>query len=387
MTEQKVRKHRAGAILPNALNPVRQLRVMGRFVRRRVKKPGTPPGTLVHTGPKRVEKVRLTVLEYEAGRFTEHELPDLDAAFPLGPTPAVTWLNVDGLHEVEIVRDLGQRLGIHPLVLEDILSVGQRAKVEEHEGFLYVVLPMMALEGEDVLEGPGAIIQEEQLSVLLGPHWVVTFQEHRGDVFDPVRERLRVDGSKARGGGADFLAYTLVDAVVDRYFSLLESVGQATERLELEVVESAGPRTMTRLHDLRREMLVLRRGVWPVRELVSGLARSESPLVSSNTKLFLRDVYDHTVQVLDTVEALRDVVNGLSDLYLSQLSVRANEIMKVLTIMASIFIPLTFLVGIYGMNFDYMPELRVRWAYPTLLVAMAGLGLGMLWYFRRKRWI
>ena len=377
----------AGALLHNALGPVRQLRVMGRFVRRRVKKPGTAPGTLVHTGPKHAEEVRITLFRYDESGCDERELPSLEAAWPFPPAPAVTWVNVDGLHDVEVIRDAGQRLGIHPLVLEDIVNVGQRAKMEEHEGFLYLVLPMLTLEGEDVIEGPGALIQDEQVSLVLGAGWVLTFQERKGDAFDPVRDRVRVERTRIRASGADYLCYALVDAVVDRYFALLESVGHATERLELEVMEAPTHATMSRLHDLKRELLVLRRAVWPVREMVAAMGRSDSPLITANTKIFLRDVYDHAVQVIDAVESLRDVVNSLSDLYISHLSMRTNEIMKVLTIMATIFIPLTFVVGVYGMNFDYMPELRVWWAYPAVMGLMAAVALGMLWFFRRKDWI
>lgn len=368
------------SILPGALNPVHQIRVMGRFVRRRVKKPGTAPGTLVHTGPRRIEQVRLSVMEYDEQDFRERELTDLDAEWPVGTPPGLDWLNMDGLHEVELIRNVGERLGIHGLVLEDIVSLGQRAKAEEHQGYLFIVMPMLALAG------PEEMVQEEQVSMVLGPQWLLTFQERAGDAFDPVRERIRTSGTRMRTSGADYLAYALVDAVVDRYFSILEQIGQATEQVELEVMADPDPATMHRLHALKREIMILRRAVWPVRDMVNALLRTDSPLVAQTTKVYLKDVYDHVVQVIDTVESLRDVVNGLVDLYLSQVSYRTNEVMKVLTIMASIFIPLTFLAGVYGMNFAHMPELAMPWAYPAVLGVMAAVALTMMVYFKRKRW-
>jgi magnesium transporter len=290
-------------------------------------------------------------------------------------------MNVDGLHEVELIRELGDRLSIHPLVLEDIVSTGQRPKVEEHESYLYVVLPMLSIDPKT-----GAV-HDEQVSVVLGASWVLTFQERVGDVFDPVRERIRSPAGRIRAHGADYLAYALVDAVVDHYFAVLEAIGDTAERLEIEVMDEPGPDAMHRLHALKREMLMVRRAVWPVREMVNGLIRTESPLVTDATKVFLRDVYDHAVRIIDTVEVLRDVTSGMIDLYLSNVSYRTNEVMKTLTVIASIFIPLTFIAGLYGMNFAFMPELEVRWGYPALLGVMAVVAFGMVWHFKRRGWL
>jgi magnesium transporter len=300
---------------------------------------------------------------------------------PFAGEPVVSWINVEGLHDVDLIREIGERLHVHPLVLEDVVSPGQRPKLEEHEGYMYIVIPMLEIDPAS------ATVQDEQLSLILGHDHVVMFQERPGDDFDPVRERIRAAGSRIRSRGADYLAYALLDAVVDHYFTVLESIGDAAEGMELEVLEDNSPRTMHRLHALKREMLMVRRAVWPVREMLNALIRTESPLIGDATKVYLRDVYDHAVRIIDTVEVLRDVVSGLIDLYLSSISHRTSEVMKSLTVMASIFIPLTFIVGLYGMNFAFMPELRIPWAYPVLLVVMLTIAIGMLWHFRRRNWI
>lgn len=368
-------------ILPDPLNPVRTLRVMGRLVRRVTKKPGTAPGTLIHTGVKRVEKIRITVIDYDGESFQEREVESAGECLPFRDSSTVTWINVDGLHEPEVVAQFGEIFGLHPLVMEDILSVGQRPKVEEYEGHLFVEMNMLQVQPESRL------VHEEQLSLAVGQNWILTFQETTGDVLDPVRERLRIGKGKIRNRGADYLAYALIDAVVDSYFAVLEAVGDQVEELEEEAIEQPAPRTMRQIHDLRREMIIIRKSVWPVRDLMASMLRMETPLIHDDTRVFLRDVYDHAVQVIDTVENLRDVVGGLMDLYLSTVSNRTNEVMKVLTIMATIFIPLTFIVGVYGMNFEYMPELHMAWAYPAVWLVMLVVAGGLLVFFRRKGWL
>lgn len=355
--------------------------VLGRFVRRHTKRPGTAPGTLIHTGPQKMETVRISFLDYDEQALNEREVPGVGEVLPFRDSPTVSWVNIDGLHDVGLVQQVGDHFGIHPLVLEDVLSMGQRPKVEEYDDFVYVVLPMLSWNPA------GGHVEEEQLSLILGRHWVFTFQERVGDHFDPVRDRLRQAKGRIRTRGADYLAYALIDAVVDHYFQVLEGVGAATEELELEVLENPTRETMERLHHLKREMVVMRRAVWPLRDMANGLVRSDSPLIQQPTRVFLRDVYDHAIQIMDTVESLRDVVSGILDLYLSNLSNRTNEVMKVLTIMATIFIPLTFVVGVYGMNFEYMPELAVPWAYGAVWGVMIAIGLTMIVYFRRKGWL
>ncbi len=368
-------------IVDPVLHSVHHLRVLGRFVRRHSKRPGSAPGTLVHTGVKKVEEVRVTFLDYDEQGINERVDVAVADVLPFRDSPTVSWVNVDGLHDVDLVQHIGDHFGIHPLVLEDVLSVGQRPKAEEYDAFVYVVLPMLSWNAE------GRHIEEEQVSLILGPSWVFTFQERAGDQFEPVRERLRQAKGRIRSRGADYLAYALIDAIVDHYFQVLEAIGSATEELELEVLEDPSPATMQRLHHLKREMVVMRRAVWPLRDMVNGLVRTDSALVQQPTRVFLRDVYDHAIQIIDSVESLRDVISGILDLYLSNLSNRTNEVMKVLTIMATIFIPLTFVAGVYGMNFEHMPELGVPWAYAAVWGVMIAMALAMVAFFRRKGWL
>jgi len=367
-------------LLPDALNPLRQLRIMGRLVRRMVKKPGSPPGTLIHTGPRYLEHTRITVIDYDAEGLREWEVTDPPECASLRDSPSVTWINVDGLHDPAVIEGLGEIFGLHPLVQEDILSVGQRPKVEEYEGYIFLEMNMLHPDGGRLM------VQEEQLSIAVGPSWVLTFQERAGDVLGPVRERLRAGKGRIRTRGPDYLAYALTDAVVDSYFHLLEKVGDQIEALEEEAMDRPSNATMLRIHDLRREMIVVRKSIWPVRDLMAALVRLDTPLVAEGTRVYLRDVYDHAVQLIDTVENLRDLVASLMDIYLSTVSNRTNEVMKVLTVIATIFIPLTFVAGVYGMNFEYMPELAVPWAYPAVWGVMLAVAGGMLLFFRRRGW-
>ena len=368
-------------LIPKAINPLHQMKVMGRLVRRSVKKPGTPPGTLVHTGEKKVERVRISFIDYDASGIVEKEVPTVEECLDFKDSASVSWVNMDGLHEVEHIRKLGDHFGWHPLMLEDIVSVGQRAKLEEYDDHVFLVLPMLGWR-EDTQQ-----VEVEQLSLVLGERYVFTFQERVGDVFEGVRERIRNGRGRIRSRGADYLTYALADAVVDHYFQVLERIGDVVELLESEVLAEPRHETMLRLHSLKRELLSVRRAVWPIRETLSSLVRSDDVVFTEETLVFMRDVHDHAAQVAETVEVLRDVVSSAMDLYLSNVGFRTNEVMKVLTIMASIFIPLTFFAGLYGMNFEYMPELHMRFAYPTLLVAMAGIAAGMVVYFRKKGWM
>jgi len=368
-------------IIPKVINPLHQLRVMGRLVRRVVKKPGAPPGTLIHTGDKKVEQVRVRFLDYDAEQLNEAELADIGGCLPFKDSPTMSWVNVDGLHDVDLIRQLGDHFGWHPLVLEDIVSVGQRSKLEEYDGHVFVVLPMLSWD-EDLQQ-----VVQEQLGLILGERYVFTFQERVGDVFEGVRERLRNARGRIRNRGSDYLAYALMDAVVDHYFHVVERIGDVAEDLEGQVLTDPRQQTMHQLHVLKRELLTVRRSVWPLREMLASLVRADDEVFQDETLVFMRDVHDHAVQVAETVDALRDVVSGAVELYMSTVGYRANEVMKMLTIMASIFIPLTFFAGLYGMNFEYMPELHWRWAYPTLLVALAAMAGGMVAFFKRKGWL
>ena len=270
---------------------------------------------------------------------------------------------------------------MHPLVLEDIANTGQRPKMEDFDDYLFVVLRMLRLDEKD------DETKTEQISIILGPDFVISFQERQGDVFDIIRERLRSKKGKIRKMGADYLAYSLIDAIIDNYFVILEKRGEIIEDMEDKIITNPRSETLQALHDLKREMIFLRKSVWPLREVINRLERSESPLINKSTFVYLRDVYDHTIQVMDSVDTFRDMLSGMLDIYLSSVSNRMNEVMKVLTIIATIFIPLTLVVGIYGMNFKYMPELDLPWGYPMVYVVMLVISGIMLVYFRRKRWL
>jgi magnesium transporter len=351
------------------------------FRKRISTKPGLAPGTLVHVGEKKVERVRIRLIDYDEERLEERELESVDECFPYADKPTVTWTNIDGLHEVDVIENIGKNFGLHPLVLEDIVHTEQRPKMEEYDGYIFLITKMLSYdEVEDEL-------RTEQFSLILGPNYIITFQERVGDVFEMVRERLRKGKGRIRKQPPDYLAYALIDAVVDHYFLVLEKIAEKVESLEEELVTNPTPETLQTIHHLKRELIFLRKSVWPMRELIGGLERGESNLVGEKTTVFLRDVYDHTIQVIDTVETLRDMVSGMLDVYLSSLSNKMNEVMKVLTIIATIFIPMTFIAGIYGMNFEFMPELKWHWGYPIVWAIIIAIAVIMLSYFRRKKWL
>ena len=353
-----------------------------KFIKKMSKKAGLTPGTLVHIGKKKVEKARIRIIDYDESQLNEKEAKKIEECFPFKEKPTVTWINIDGLHEVGIIEKIGKHFDVHPLVLEDIVNTGQRPKMEDFDSYIFMVLKMLYWDEEK-----NEVIAE-QLSLILGSNFVISFQERVGDVFESVRERIRSAKGRVRRMGADYLAYALADAVVDRYFIILEKLGEKIESMEEELVHNPTPETLQTIHTLKREMIFLRKSVWPLRELISGLERGESDLIREATHIFLRDVYDHTIQVIETIETFRDMVSGMLDIYLSSVSNRMNAVMKVLTIIATIFIPLTFIAGIYGMNFEYMPELKWHWVYPEAFWAIIAVIAGvMLFYFKRKRWL
>ncbi|MFO7637937.1 MAG: magnesium/cobalt transporter CorA [bacterium] len=352
---------------------------MNLFGRRR-SKVGLPPGTPVYLGPERTDPCRITVIDYNNEKLEERHLAAVEDAFSYRDTPTLTWLNVDGVHDVERIEKLAASFNIHPLVIEDIVHTSQRPKVEDFGDYAYLVVRMLSRDDA------GRLVSE-QVSFVLSAHWVISFQEQAGDVFEPIRARLRTGKGRIRGAGADYLLYSLLDAVVDNYFVVFELYGEQVEEIEQRLAADPSRELLSDIHALKRELTAVRRSVWPLREAVSALLRAESALVSPLTVTYLRDVYDHTVQVIETVESHRETVSGLLDLYLSSISNRMNEVMKVLTIIATIFIPLTFIAGIYGMNFGFMPELRWRWGYFIVLGVMAAVALGMVHYFHRRRWL
>jgi magnesium transporter len=354
---------------------------MAKLFKQRSKKAGFPPGTLIHIGAQKTGEPKITIIDYDETHFQERETKAIEECFLFKDKSTVTWINIDGLHRIDILEKLGECYGLHPLILEDILNTDQRPKVDDHGDYLYIVLKMLHDKGK------GGQIEAEQISLIVGPNFVFSFQESEGDVFDPIRERLRNGKGRIRKMGADYLAYTLLDAVVDYYFVILEKLGERIEFLEEGLVTDPQTQTLREIQTLKREMLFLRKALWPLREVVGALERGESPLFQKTTEVYLKDVYDHTIQVIDTIETFRDMLSGMLDIYLSSISNRLNAVMKVLTIIATVFMPLTFLAGVYGMNFKHMPELEWRWGYPLLWAVMIGIGGFMLLYFKKKKWL
>ncbi len=344
---------------------------------------GLPPGSLVHIGKRRVENTRITIMDYDEGQFQEKEAQTIEECFPFKDKPTVTWVNIDGIHDMDIIEKIGKHFGIHPLVMEDIVNTGQRPKVEDFESYLFFVVKMLTCDANEKERS----INSEQVSILVGPHFVISFQERLGDVFETIRDRIRNDKGRIRKEGSDYLAYALMDALVDGYFIVLENLGDRIEELEDTVIENPSSEALQEINGMKREMITLRRSVWPLREVIGALERGGSTLIKPTTMTYLRDLYDHTLQVADTIETYRDMVAGTRDTYLSSLSNRMNEVMKVLTIIATIFIPMTFIAGIYGMNFKFMPELGWRWSYFVVWGVMIGVAGVMIAYFKRKDWI
>jgi magnesium transporter len=347
----------------------------------RGQKAGMGPGSMVYIGEAGRAPVRLELIEYDGARFEERTLGSLDDW--AGPQPdAVAWLNVTGVHDARVLEAFGSRFGIHPLTLEDLANTLQRPKVEVYDGYLFVVLKMMSWD-------PSARLVAEQVGLVVRPGLVISFLEEQvaGDVFDGVRAALRSDRGRGRRAGADYLTYLLVDAVVDHYFVVLEQLGAEIDRVEDLILSAESDGGVGELQRVKRELLLVHNSVWPVREAVSRLERGDSTLVTEETQVYLRDVYDHSVQVMETVETFRDMASGLMDIHLANVSNRLNSVMKVLTVISTIFIPLTFITSLYGMNFDYMPELRSVYGYPVVVASMAGLALAMVAAFRWRRWL
>lgn len=353
---------------------------------KRYHKPGTAPGTLrpVETPPS-ATPVRITVMDYGPDHLEEKVIERFEDLLPYRDSETNTWINIEGLHNLDLIEWLGKNFGIHALTLEDVLNCGQRPKIEDYGTYHFLVLKSMFLR-----EGS---LELEQISFILGNNHVITLQEVPGDSFEAVRQRIRRGKGQIRRAGPDYLLYALVDALIDEFFPILEAYGEQVEDLEDEVILQPSPEVLQRVHQIKRDLLVLRRTAWPERDTVSAFSREESHLISPDTRVFVRDCYDHIIQVIDIIETYRDLASGLQDVYLSSLSNKMNEIMKVLTIISTIFIPLTFIAGVYGMNFDTevspwnMPELEWYWGYPFSLALMGAIAFALVIFFRRKKWL
>ena len=354
---------------------------MSRFRKRRAAKAGLPPGTLVYTGEKVDEQAKICIMEYDENILSEKETSTVEECLVFKNKPGVTWIDVNGISHIPNLQKLGECFNLHPLVMEDILNVDQRPKTEDYDDYLFIVLKTIRYDrtSDD--------IAAQQVSFILGPNYVISFHENATEIFAPVRERVRTAKGRIRKGGADYLAYSLIDLIVDNYFIVLEDFGEHIEFLEDEVVKQPTPATLGIIHRCKNDMILLRKSMWPLREVVSRLERKESPLISDATSLYFKDVYDHVIVAIDTVETNRDILSGMLDIYLSSVSYKLNEIMKVLTIIATIFMPLTFMAGVYGMNFKNLPELQWEYGYFIALGGMLAVALTMLYFFRRKKWI
>ncbi len=368
-------RHRIGSEIDSADKEVPM------FLKGKSKKPGLSPGTLVYVGEHKDEKVEISIIDYTPDQLDEKEVETLGECMPYLKKESVTWINISGIHNLSIIEQLGDHFNIHPLVLEDLVNTDHRPKMDDYEDYLFLLLKMLHSPDEDLS------VEVEQVSLILTPKAVISLQEYEGDVFDPVRERIRKSKGRIRRKGTDYLTYALIDTIVDHYFKIFEPIGERLEQLHETILEDPKPESLQEIHSLKREMIFIRRSLWPLREIVNSLVRGESKLISDDVVIFLRDVYDHTIQVIDTVETSRDMLTGMQDIYLSSVSNKMNEVMKVLTIIATIFIPMTFLAGLYGMNFKHMPELEWPWSYPVFWVVLIVVFGSMVTYFRRKKWL
>jgi magnesium transporter len=351
-------------------------------VGKRYHRPGTAPGTL-RAPEKRIEQVRVTVIDYGPDHLEEKVVTRVEEVFRYRDSPSVTWINIEGLHDVALVESIGRHFGFHSLALEDVLNCGQRPKLEDYGQYNFLIMKSLL---------PGDTLNTEQISFFLSGNFVITFQEVPGDSFEAVRERIRRGKGLMRKSGADYLVYALVDALIDEFFPVLERYGEQIESLEAELLTNPSRDTIHEVHRIKRELLLLRRTAWPERDVISALQREESDVIQRETQVFLRDCYDHTIQIIDMIETYRDLAAGMLDIYLSSVSNRMNEIMKVLTIISTIFIPLNFIAGLYGMNFHTnhpmnMPELDWPWGYPYALGLMATVAVLLVIYFQRKGWL
>lgn len=354
---------------------------MPRFIKSISKKAGTAPGTLIHIGERKSDRAKITLIEYGADRADRRVISSLEEIeTPSHPSQMIRWINVDGLHDTSLIEAIGKRFDIHPLTLEDIVNAGQRPKAEDFDTYIYAVIKMLHYQGE------GAVITSEQVSLIIRDGLLISFQEQEGDIFDPIRERIEKGSGRIRHSGSDYLAYCLIDTVVDHYYQILETFGEELELLEEALIENPKPEILHRVHELKRETIYLRKQIWPLRETINNLSRNESKFISEPTRLFMRDIHDHTVQVIEIIESYRDILTGLIDLYMSGISNKMNEVMKVLTIIATIFIPVTFVAGVYGMNFKYMPELDWPWGYAGAWGVMVCIAVVMVFYFKKKNW-
>lgn len=344
------------------------------------RKIGLPPGSIVYIGEQKVEKVKITLTEYDENEFETYEIKSADEIEPFTDTPRVTWVNVCGLHETDFLKEIGEKFKIHPLVLEDILNTDTRPKIEITDDYLFTVMKLFIYNTEQ------KIFESEQVSFILGRNFIFSFVEKSDEIFNPIRDRISSQLGKIRKRGSDYLLYALMDIVVDYYFLVLEKIEERIESLDDEVINDPEKTLAEKIYNLKNLLLMLRRSAMPMREIVNQLIKDEGDLLEESIEPYLRDLYDHVIHISETLEVQREITTGLMETYLSMMSNKMNEVMKVLTVIATIFIPLTFIVGIYGMNFKFMPELDIPWAYYAVWGVMISVVVAMVIYFRRKKW-
>lgn len=344
------------------------------------KKIGLPPGSIVYLGEKKVDKVTINVTEYDEAGAETYEIKSIEEIDPFTDTPQITWASVCGLHETDFLKQVGEKFKIHSLVLEDILNVDTRPKIEITDDYLFIVMKLVLFNAEQ------KILETEQVSFILGRSFLFSFSERTDEIFNPIKDRINSHLGKIRKRGIDYLLYALMDIVVDHYFLALEKVEERIEILDDEVINRTEKSHIESIYNLRNLLLLIRRSIYPLREIVNQLIKDDGDLLDESIEPYLRDLYDHTIHITETIEQQREVTNGLMEIYLSMMSNKMNEVMKVLTVIATIFIPLTFIVGIYGMNFPNMPEMNWPWAYFAVWGVMMAVVGAMIFYFRKKNW-
>ncbi len=344
-------------------------------------KRGLSPGSLVYVGEEKKMPARISVMAYEADNVEEFVDISVAEAIEYEKRGGVTWIDVFGIHDVSLVENIGKAHGLHPLTIEDILNTGHRPKIDDHGDYLFFILKMVHTDPED------RSLRIEHVCLVLGSDFIISFQEVEGDVFDPVRRRIRTGKGKIRKSGADYLAYALLDMIVDHYYVVLDELGEEIETLQEMVLAKPDSAVLARIYDCKHRHLMIRKSIWPLREIIGAVLRESFDLIHEDVQFYIRDVYDHIIQVADTIETYRDMLAGLLDIYMSSVSHKMNEVMKVLTVIATLFIPLTFFAGVYGMNFHYMPELEWRFAYPLFWIFAIVLFTVMLILFKRRKWL
>lgn len=354
---------------------------MTKFLKSRVKKIGLPPGSLISVTDEKKTPIQISVFDYDKDNIIEKPNATVEECLILLDSPSMTWINVVGISDAKFIETIGHHFGLHPLMLEDILTTGQRSKLDHYPNSVFIVTKMLNCNQEKFE------VSEEQVSLVLGKNYLISFLETSHDIFNPVRERIRNSQSRIRQLGADYLCYALLDCIVDNYFIILEKVDENLVSLEEELVDHPTKETLHKMQATKREVILLRKAVWPMREVISQFQRLETPVVSQTTQVYMHDVYDHTIQAIDTIESFRDISSGMLDVYLSNISQRLNEVMKVLTVVSTIFVPLTFIASLYGMNLEHIPEIHWKYSYPVVLGVMLLIVLGMLYFFRKKEWI